>query len=666
MVFTGCQNAEVNSVTFIVDSEVEIPDDRSVYISGDFENWSGGNEEFKFKSTDDFQTLTLEENQKQITFKFTLGDWNTVEKDAAGNDIDNRQYTFTKPNDTLKLSVENWQSVSPAKELVLPENLEILSDSVYMPQLDRYRRVWVYTPAGYSTSTSSYPVVYMHDAQNLFLDETAFAGEWQVDETLNWLQNENGLEVIVVGIDHGNEKRMSEMAPFANERIKDPEGDDYLDFIVKTLKPKVDSTYRTKPDKTNTAIIGSSLGGLISFYARLKYEDIFGKVGAFSPSFWFADDIYEFAETNAMDQDSKIYFLAGDNESESMVPKLKAMEDILSDRAVDSTRIYTKIVEGGQHNERLWKNEFAQALSWLFDKPIPEDMSQYAETYQLEDADLASGKLLRIEAMPSKYITPRPVDIWLPDTYDKEKKYRVLYMHDGQMLFDANATWNKQEWKVDEWMTTLSKENSIEDVIVVGIHNIPEERWQDLYPQKSFYYLPEEDQKNINDISGNRGFVLNGDNYLRFLTKELKPYIDTHFSTYIDRDNTYVMGSSMGGLMSMYAYSEYPEVFSRAACLSTHWVGALPKEDNPFPDVIFKYMEDNLPSSGDNKIYFDYGNLTLDAHYTQYAPRVDEILKMKGYTEVNSRNLFFEGTNHSENAWNKRLDKPLLFLLGDN
>ena len=110
-------------------------------------------------------------------------------------------------------------------------------------------------------------------------------------------------------------------------------------------------------------------------------------------------------------------------------------------------------------------------------------------------------------------------------------------------------------------------------------------------------------------------------------------------------------------------FVEYPEVFAGAACLSTHWVGANPIEDNPLPQAIFKYMEDHLPRAGRNRIYFDYGNMTLDYYYTQYAPRVDALLNLKGYTDVNSKNLFFEGANHSENAWNSRLDNPLVFLL---
>ena len=202
------------------------------------------------------------------------------------------------------------------------------------------------------------------------------------------------------------------------------------------------------------------------------------------------------------------------------------------------------------------------------------------------------------------------------------------------------------------------------DFIVVAIHNIATIRWQDLFPQKAFNYIDDSTMQTLKDISGSQNFDLNGDNYLRFVIEELKPLIDKTFSVYTDRDNTFVMGSSMGGLMSMYAISEYPEVFGGAGCLSTHWVGAMPQEDNPFPKAIFDYMEANFPKAGNNKVYFDYGNQTLDQHYPQYAPEVDRILELKGYSNADSKNLFFEGTDHSENSWNQRLDIPMTFLLG--
>ena len=206
------------------------------------------------------------------------------------------------------------------------------------------------------------------------------------------------------------------------------------------------------------------------------------------------------------------------------------------------------------------------------------------------------------------------------------------------------------------------------DFIVVGIHNIQAERWQDLFPQKAFDYLLEEDKTIINQqkshIKG--GAKLNGDNYLKFLIGELKPIVNSEFSTCKNKENTFVMGSSMGGLMSMYAICEYPEVFGGAACLSTHWPGANPIENNPLPKAIFKYMEVNFPIVETHKIYFDYGTETLDAHYPKYAPTVTQVLMLKGYSESNFKNLEFEGTDHSENSWNKRLDIPLTFLLQKN
>ena len=299
------------------------------------------------------------------------------------------------------------------------------------------------------------------------------------------------------------------------------------------------------------------------------------------------------------------------------------------------------------------------------DSEIKEKIEETTYIFKkIDEADLYSGSLIRVDSFPSKYITPRPVDIWLPKDYSREKKYAVLYMHDGQMLFDSTTTWNKQEWKVDEWASKLMKEDKTKDFIVVAIHNIKTERWQDLFPQKAFDYLSDTEKDSIKDISGNQDFKLNGDNYLKFLTQELKPQIDDAYAVYTDKDNTFVMGSSMGGLMSMYAISEYPNIFGGASCISTHWVGARPVDNNPFPEAIFKYMDAHFPKAGQHKVYFDYGNKTLDQFYPQYAPRVDVILKDKGYTKIDSKNLFFENTDHSENSWNARLDMPLTFLLG--
>ena len=200
---------------------------------------------------------------------------------------------------------------------------------------------------------------------------------------------------------------------------------------------------------------------------------------------------------------------------------------------------------------------------------------------------------------------------------------------------------------------------------MVAPWNIAEIRWQNYFPEKAFDYLNEETKTQFIADAKQRNFevIFSADNYLKFLTEELKPYIDKTYSVHTHREETYVAGSSMGGLISMYAMCEYPEVFSAAACISTHWVGVMPMENNPIPDTFFAYMSDHLPSPKTHRFYFDYGTETLDQHYPQYAPIVDTIFMKKGYTEANFQNLKFEGTNHSENAWQKRLHIPFTFLL---
>lgn len=283
---------------------------------------------------------------------------------------------------------------------------------------------------------------------------------------------------------------------------------------------------------------------------------------------------------------------------------------------------------------------------------------------QKHGIQLSSGKIDRITKFPSKYISPRPVDIWLPDGYTKDKTYSVLYMHDGQMLFDATTTWNKQEWKVDEWASKLMKEKKVKEFIVVAVHNISKIRWNDYFPQKAFDFLTKVDQDSIkakaevSDIN----ITMHADKYLQFLTEELKPYIDSHYSVYTSAKETAIAGSSMGGLISMYAQTEYPSVFGAAACISTHWPGMMVQKDSPIPSAIFAYMRAHIPSSQNNRYYFDFGTETLDQYYPQYEETVNTIFQEKGYDADHFVNLRFEGADHSENSWNQRLDKPFTFL----
>lgn len=227
-------------------------------------------------------------------------------------------------------------------------------------------KVWLYLPPNYETSTEKFPVIYMHDGQNLFDKKTSFAGEWEVDETLNQLFKETGKGFIVVGVENGGEKRIEEYTPYQHEKYGGGKGDLYVDFLANELKPYIDSNYRTKINTENTAIIGSSLGGLISFYGGLKHPNIFGKIGALSTSFWFSDKINDFAKKSGNQKNTKLYFLVGGKEGDTMVPDTENMAKLLIDVGFPANNIKTKIVTEGKHNEAFWRSEFLEIITFLY------------------------------------------------------------------------------------------------------------------------------------------------------------------------------------------------------------------------------------------------------------------------------------------------------------
>jgi predicted alpha/beta superfamily hydrolase len=282
---------------------------------------------------------------------------------------------------------------------------------------------------------------------------------------------------------------------------------------------------------------------------------------------------------------------------------------------------------------------------------------------------VSSGSLRHYDNFASQYIQPRAVDVWLPDGYSENEKYAVLYMHDGQMLFDANVTWNKQEWRVDETAAQLIREKATRPFIVVAISNIGSLRHSDLFPRKPFETLPKKFQDSLyqNGIKNGKplfAIPVNSDNYLKFIVKELKPFVEHTFSVKTGKENTFIMGSSMGGLISLYAICEYPDVFGGAGCLSTHWPGIFLTKNNPIPQAFLNYMKQNLPSPMTNKLYFDYGDQTLDAMYEPFQKEADSIMMAKGYSAKNGMTQKFPGADHSEKSWAERLDVPLVFLLG--
>lgn len=270
----------------------------------------------------------------------------------------NKQKEFVFKSDTL----DAYEQMSTKSA-----NVTILKKEFIIAGLnENTRRVWVYLPPNYNETTKNYAVIYMHDGQNLFDNITSFIGEWEIDETLNNLYKKTGKSFIVVGIENGGKNRIAEYTPYKNEKYGGGKGDIYITFLANELKPYIDKNYRTKKDAKNTAIIGSSLGGLISFYGGLKYPDVFGKIGALSPSFWFSDKIDDFAKRNATQKKSKIYLLAGEKESETMVSDTKKMSKLLSDNGFPFENIKTKIVKNGTHSESFWKAEFLESITFLF------------------------------------------------------------------------------------------------------------------------------------------------------------------------------------------------------------------------------------------------------------------------------------------------------------
>ena len=283
--------------------------------------------------------------------------------------------------------------------------------------------------------------------------------------------------------------------------------------------------------------------------------------------------------------------------------------------------------------------------------------------------DSGPGTLIHHPSFPSDFVETRPVDVWLPDGYSakERRRYPVIYMHDGQFMFDQtlspySSTWERIKgsfygglfWNVDQIVSRLIADEAIAPVMVVSVWNLPDvKRRTEYMPQKP---VTEEVARILRSESDITREAITSDNYLKFLVLELKPFVDKTYRTKPDYSNTIIIGSSMGGLISAYAISEYPEVFGAAACLSTHWdLGG---------GAVVNWYKKNWPTAGEHRLYFDYGTKMLDADYEPFQKEMDALLRQKGFREnkdwITHR---FEGANHTPKAWRDRLHIPLKFLL---
>ncbi len=273
----------------------------------------------------------------------------------------------------------------------------------------------------------------------------------------------------------------------------------------------------------------------------------------------------------------------------------------------------------------------------------------------------AQARIENIAAFPSRYVEVRNISIWVPDDYDRTTdRLPVIYMHDGQNVFEPGRAYGGQEWGVDEALAGKQAR-----AIVVGVWNT-KYRGREYLPARVTALLDVATRERVEAVHGGPSMA---DAYLRFLVRELKPYIDSNYRTLTDRRSTSIMGSSMGGLISIYAMGEYPQIFGNAAALSVHWPLADPSKasvDEPaaVARAFGTWLKQSRMNPVRNRLYMDHGTLNLDSFYRPYSLKMEALLTSRGWKNgANWRSEVFDGTDHNEAAWRARVDIPLSFLL---
>jgi metallo-beta-lactamase class B len=365
LVFSFVSKSQV--VIHIASIAENTPEDATIYFAGNINGWNPGDPAFALeKRADGDHWIDLPDGNGTLEFKFTRGSWDKVESNGHGGFRPNRTYSYGFGVDTLHLDILGWEDLDHGgSNSTANEQVQIWDEEMYMPQLDRNRRIWVYLPKDYDSTNKYYPVLYMQDGQNIFDAYTSFAGEWKVDESLSELEDEGFRGIIVVAIDNGGTHRIEEYSPFVHPDYGGGEGDAYLDFITQTLKPRIDSTFRTLTGPKNTGIMGSSMGGLISHYAHFRHPDIFGRVGIFSPSYWFSDTFFTYTLETGKTDSSRIYMYAGVKEW-TILNGTSVMYDQLIDMGYTEDEVTFVSNTDGEHSEYFWALQFPGAVQWLF------------------------------------------------------------------------------------------------------------------------------------------------------------------------------------------------------------------------------------------------------------------------------------------------------------
>ncbi len=556
-------------------------------------------------------------------------------------------------------------------------------------------RVRVFLPEDYDpTADIGYPVLYLNDGQ----DAEAVA----LQTTLDDMTGRGEIRaVIAVAIDmpaarmaaYGFSDRAEQRSVTAATRHGEvgAQAYAYSEWVAMGLVPAIDARYRTRARAEARTIVGWSLGAANALNLAWQYPDVFANVGAFSPSLWLSTQRGNPVDIEAgriaqrmiaggqYHAGSRFFFAAGDAEEtddrdgDGVIDVLDDVRDLIDgwrvsgeseprakglrqlghsvnpDYAMKAGRADASllVVAGGKHEQATWAKMLPSFLRWAHAVHAPPLN--------------ATGATESWHRVPSRHVDARDVDVWLPPSYGREpeRRYPVLYMHDGQNLFDPSLSYTGIDWDIDGAMTRLIEAGdvgpgNIREAIVVGVSNTP---------LRFAEYMPKAPVRTATVGSGIEGGPvgppedLRSDDYLRFLVDELKPFIDAQYRTQPGRDETFVMGSSMGGLISLYAIARYPKVFGGVGAVSTHW----PACDGCMVD----WFGAHLPDARTHRLYFDYGTAGIDARYAPYQIRMDAALRDAGYVEGREWiTRSFDGADHNEAAWRARVDLPLRFLLG--
>lgn len=385
MVLTVVPVARGDRITFRVTAPPDVPEKAPLFLAGNLPqlgSWNAAGVQLDHGSDGKWSATLDLPTGANIEFKITRGNWESVEKGPDGQELDNRKHTVNG-DATLDIVVARFAAGAAA----LPKNLSTRSGDLRVHEkfrskiLANERRIWVWLPPGYEQNAETrYPVLYLQDGQNLFDNATSFAGEWRADETAGRLVAEGKIRpLIIVGIDHAGSERLNEYGPTKDATVNaGGKAAEYARFLLEEVMPFIDQTYRTLPDREQTGIGGSSMGGLVGLFIAREHNDRFGLVAALSPTLGWdnANLLKSIAGSDPWIRSTRIWTDVGDAEGDDMdrvraVSHLNLLAATLKQSGRAEGRDFVaRVVEGAAHNEAAWAARLEDVLRFLY-PPTP-------------------------------------------------------------------------------------------------------------------------------------------------------------------------------------------------------------------------------------------------------------------------------------------------------